>query len=157
MHFSLTVASALLATAISVSASSLGLMRRQYPDCANSCIYGKNIDYHGCGSADIPCLCNNSDYLKETSACLVNSCSGDNLNQALSIGQGLCENVGVTLQSSDVFTSTAAASGGSAAGSATTTSAGTSSSSTGSNAALNLNGFTALTGLATSGLVVLLL
>ncbi|KAF9042854.1 hypothetical protein BDZ89DRAFT_1059744 [Hymenopellis radicata] len=154
MYFSLTVVSALLAT---VSASSLGLMRRQYPDCASPCI--TNVDYHGCSASSIPCLCKNSDYVKETTACMVASCSGDDLQQALGVAQGLCESVvcGVTLQSSDVLPATSTASGGSAASSATTTSAGTSSSSTGSNAALNLNGLTALTGLAAGGLVALLL
>ncbi|KAF9042817.1 hypothetical protein BDZ89DRAFT_1059715 [Hymenopellis radicata] len=142
MYFSLTVVSALLAT---VSASSLGLMRRQYPDCASPCI--TNVDYHGCSASSIPCLCKNSDYVKETTACMVASCSGDDLQQALGVAQGLCESV--VWSDAPVQRSFGVSAG--------TSSSSTGTSSDSSSAALNLNVFTALTGLAAGGLVALLL
>lgn len=103
MHCSLTVVFALLATSVSA-----GLTRRQYPgtssskntsleltmrieDCASPCI--TNVDYHGCSASSITCLCKSSDYVKETTACMVESCSGDDLQQALGVAAGLCESV----------------------------------------------------------------
>ncbi|KIY65357.1 hypothetical protein CYLTODRAFT_328192, partial [Cylindrobasidium torrendii FP15055 ss-10] len=78
----------LLAFATAASASVVGLSRRQYPDCTASCL--QSVDLHGCGVSEPDCLCNNEDYVKETTECFVNACHGDEQQQALEVANAVC-------------------------------------------------------------------
>ncbi|EEB91263.1 hypothetical protein MPER_10408 [Moniliophthora perniciosa FA553] len=72
--------SILVAFAASVSAQNL-------PTCAFTCITG--ADTGGCGM-DNKCLCSNQAFVESATKCIMSSCSGDDLQTAISAAQGLC-------------------------------------------------------------------
>lgn len=111
MRFS-TIAVALLSVAASASADN-GIFRRQdsYPcsfvlfspcqrpvwadnillACAIQCT--TNADLGGCQVTDYHCLCTNQSFVSSVTRCLYSSCSGDDLQRALTLSQQLCAKV----------------------------------------------------------------
>ncbi|KAI0922635.1 hypothetical protein AcV5_009556 [Taiwanofungus camphoratus] len=80
------------------SAATLQLTKRQFPNCAESCLVNANLG--GCNSSDDSCLCNNSAFVDSVTSCIQSSCSGSDLTNAESGARQLCEAVGVTLSAS---------------------------------------------------------
>ncbi|THU85128.1 hypothetical protein K435DRAFT_783425 [Dendrothele bispora CBS 962.96] len=123
MRYSFFVSTALVSLA---SASSVSLWRRQFPGCATSCL--ANADTGNCVASDNACLCRSQSFVDSTTQCIESSCSGNDLQTALTDAQMLCAAVGVTLTSTPGSTPT---SGGA---STTVTSPATSSGSSGMSA-----------------------
>ncbi|CAE6433642.1 unnamed protein product [Rhizoctonia solani] len=119
------VSAVLVALAAVASATTLG--KRQYPSCAMSC--AQSADYDGCSPTNNTCMCKSQKFVDSMAACLVKSCTGDDLSRAQEISNALCVAAGVTLTSSATATPTATGTG--AAASTPTSS---------SNAAINLSG-----------------
>ncbi|KAF9484322.1 hypothetical protein BDN70DRAFT_872830 [Pholiota conissans] len=103
MRFS-TVAFTLFGAAASASASTLVARQSPYPDCANPCL--ASADFGDCDPTDNHCLCTNSAFVSGTTTCIESSCTGADLAKAISVSQGICLSVGVTLTSSPAATST---------------------------------------------------
>ncbi|KAI0725952.1 hypothetical protein C8Q72DRAFT_561698 [Fomitopsis betulina] len=97
---------ALLSALATVQASYL--MRRQFPNCASSCLV--DADFDGCNSSDDTCLCNSSTFVNSVTSCIESSCSGNDLATAESDAQQLCLAVGVTLATSASATGSSSAS-----------------------------------------------
>jgi len=81
---------------VAVACTSASLVGRQFPDCANSCLYDPNVDYHGCDGLDNLCLCSNQAFVSDSTACLNKDCKGEALSSALALATQLCAAVGVT-------------------------------------------------------------
>ncbi|CAA7263322.1 unnamed protein product [Cyclocybe aegerita] len=110
MRFS-TFAFTLFGAAASASAS---LIARQdaIPNCMLPCL--ASADFGGCVQTDNVCLCNNRAFVDSTTSCVLASCSGEDLQNALAFSVELCLRVGVTLTSAaptstDADTATATA------------------------------------------------
>ncbi|KAF4613366.1 hypothetical protein D9613_010846 [Agrocybe pediades] len=165
MRFS-TIAFTLFGAAASASAS---LVARQAnpPNCFVQCV----TDLDGCDQADTKCLCTSNKFVTDTTACVIATCKGDDLTNALAFSNNMCLKVGVTLTSTPAALSTltaqsSAASGSSTvAGNSTATSSGTSASNTASAPPANTsapssaltNNANALFGIVAAGLVALAL
>ncbi|KAJ7764614.1 hypothetical protein DFH07DRAFT_770460 [Mycena maculata] len=96
MRFSAALAVSALFAAF-VSASTLPLHRRQFPNCASNCL--ANPDLGGCTAGDDTCLCNNDVFVSSTFSCIEAACTGDDLEQAIAGAASLCAAVHVTLVS----------------------------------------------------------
>ncbi|KZP18635.1 hypothetical protein FIBSPDRAFT_1046130 [Athelia psychrophila] len=122
--------------------------RQSLPSCAVPCI--ENAQYGDCGQQDNVCMCNNSNFIYTTTACIESLCTGSDLTNAEQYSQAICRSVGVTLTSSVILTGTwasIAASETSAAAVPVTTGNAT------ANAAISVRS-DALTGTAAFGLVL---
>ncbi|TFY57793.1 hypothetical protein EVJ58_g6814 [Rhodofomes roseus] len=120
------------------------ILRRQFPNCAESCL--ANANFGSCSSSDDTCLCNSSVFVNSVTSCIQSSCTGSDLTTAESDAQQLCLAVGVTLSASS-----AAASSTSPSSSAS--SAASSASVTGAANSARSHGVNALAGLAAVGAV----
>lgn len=59
------------------------------PDCAKSCLLGR--DLQGCGAEDVSCICRNQNLIADYSCCLSQSCgSSYELSSIIAIGRALC-------------------------------------------------------------------
>ncbi|RDB17231.1 hypothetical protein Hypma_001870 [Hypsizygus marmoreus] len=95
MRFSLAI---LIATVASATASTL--QARQLPACSGPCLIGPDVDTGSCSATDNACLCRNEAFITKSTACIVDACTGDDLDTALAAAQALCKSVGVTLSGS---------------------------------------------------------
>ncbi|KAF8177665.1 hypothetical protein BJ912DRAFT_674045 [Pholiota molesta] len=129
MRFS-TVAFTLFGAAASASASSLVARQSPYPDCANPCI--ASADLGSCGQTDTHCLCTSPAFVSGTTTCIEGACTGADLQKAISVSQGLCAAVGVTLSSTSTGTTAATSSPSSTPTSPAVTTTSASSTGTGS-------------------------
>ncbi|KAK7436690.1 hypothetical protein VKT23_018945 [Stygiomarasmius scandens] len=143
--FALFVPAALVLLA---SASSVSLWKRQFPSCAMPCV--ASADTGSCVPTDNSCLCRSESFVNSTTECIESSCSGNDLQAALSGAQQLCAAVGVTLTSTPTPTPT------SESASNTTPSATISSDSSGSNDA-TVNSGSVFIGAIAAGLVGLVM
>ncbi|KAF5366599.1 hypothetical protein D9758_008974 [Tetrapyrgos nigripes] len=112
------------------SASSVSRRQSGLPDCAFTCI--STADTGNCVRSDNDCLCRNQAFIDSTTQCIESSCSGNDLQAALSGAQQLCALVGVTLTSTPTLSATDTSSSASSTGTSpatTTESAGSSSTS----------------------------
>ncbi|KAH9474500.1 hypothetical protein JR316_0012960 [Psilocybe cubensis] len=131
------------------------------PNCAVPCAL--NADYDGCSPTDNHCLCTSSKFVDSTTTCVMSSCTGQDLQDALSFSQGVCLKVGVTLTSSAASSTSATSSSTASSSSATSTSPTTSGSSpnsspsTNTSGASHIHGANAFVGLVAAGLVALAL
>ncbi|KAF8646626.1 hypothetical protein AX16_007126 [Volvariella volvacea WC 439] len=155
MRFS-AAALALFGAAVSVSASVLSA--RQLPDCSMPCIANAPTD--PCATSDNACLCRNENFIEQTTVCIMQTCQGDDLQNALAAAQEMCRLVGVTLTSTPTLPSETGSSSESA--SETPESSETSASETADNAQETDNSAatlktSAFAGLAAVGLAALAL
>ncbi|KAJ7130341.1 hypothetical protein C8R44DRAFT_978450 [Mycena epipterygia] len=135
MRFSATLAIFSLFAA-SASASYTPLHRRQFPNCASSCLANPNLG--GCTAGDDTCLCNSNVFVTSTFQCIEAACKGQDLATAIAGAASLCAAVHVTLVSAAgaEFSATASlADSSSAAPSATSAGAGASNSDAAANTA----------------------
>ncbi|KAG8996177.1 hypothetical protein FRB94_008509 [Tulasnella sp. JGI-2019a] len=94
MHFS--TAFLAIVAANTVSAASLHYARQlAFPSCATPCLPTTQFD--NCQTSDNVCLCTNADYVHSTNACFNDSCSGSDLDGAVSLARTICQSVGVTM------------------------------------------------------------
>ncbi|KAF8801214.1 hypothetical protein BYT27DRAFT_7226963 [Phlegmacium glaucopus] len=160
MHFAtvFTLAAAVVSTSASLVA------RQSLPDCAASCLLNANLN--GCIVSDTHCLCTNQVFVSSTTQCIETSCSGSDLQNALSYSQALCAAVGVTLSNTAAASTSTTASAATTVSAATTASSGSASSgsassgsasATPSKAAAAAHGANTFVGLAAVGLVALAL
>ncbi|KAF8064931.1 hypothetical protein FPV67DRAFT_1628168 [Lyophyllum atratum] len=161
MRFSLAV---LALTAASASASVLSRQAGGIPECALPCLAGPDVDLHGCAGNDNACLCKNADFISESTACITKACESDpaQLQQAITLAQGLCAAVGVTLTSAPATTAATSAPATSPTATRPTTSAPTTGTSSGAAPAQTSNGARtntagAFAGIAAFGLAALAL
>ncbi|KAK0205579.1 hypothetical protein DFS33DRAFT_1329449 [Desarmillaria ectypa] len=161
MRFSLV---ALPLSILVAGSSAATLHSRQLPSCAVECTTGSNIKYGNCSTSDNTCLCKNNDFVTSVETCINKSCTGNDLQTALSVAQALCAAAGVTLTSEAVSatatspssSSSASSASRSASASSSATAASASSTSSASNGALTV-GANAIAGLTAVGLVALVL
>ncbi|KAJ3506786.1 hypothetical protein NLJ89_g6674 [Agrocybe chaxingu] len=151
MRFS-TIAFTLFGAAASASAS---LIARQaaIPNCMLPCL--ANADFGDCVQTDNLCLCNNRGFVDSTTTCVLASCSGDDLQNALAFSVDLCLKVGVTL-TSDAPTSTDADTATATATSPATTTGTAAPAQTSTDGAMS-HGANTLAGLAAVGIIALAL
>ncbi|ETW77563.1 hypothetical protein HETIRDRAFT_454825 [Heterobasidion irregulare TC 32-1] len=122
------------------AAASASLMERQLsslPTCALPCLVSANVG--SCSQTDIACLCSSSSFVSSLATCIESSCTGADVQTAISQATALCANNGVTLSSEAIasVTSVAAASASASAsasvtGTSTVSSAAASTSSSSS-------------------------
>ncbi|KAI0301309.1 hypothetical protein BC826DRAFT_558394 [Russula brevipes] len=85
---------------VSIVCASGGLSPRQvagYPACAQSCL--ANAKSTKCLSGEVQCLCEDTDFINNTTACFLSSCSGSDLQTAEDTARKNCALAGVTLSS----------------------------------------------------------
>ncbi|KAJ7151368.1 hypothetical protein C8R43DRAFT_486976 [Mycena crocata] len=117
MRFSTAIAVFSLFAA-SATASVTPLLRRQFPNCASTCLASPNLG--GCKAGDNTCLCNNDIFVTSTFDCIQAACKGQELADAIAGAASLCAAVHVTLVSAAGAEFSATASLGSSASAAQT-------------------------------------
>ncbi|KAJ2916189.1 hypothetical protein MD484_g4227, partial [Candolleomyces efflorescens] len=105
MRFSAVVA--FLGAAASVSASAI--VSRQLPDCATTCL--ASSDFGTCSPTDNACLCRSEAFITSATTCITTTCTGDDLQTALTLAQAMCAAEGVTLGAPGASTTSAATTG----------------------------------------------
>jgi len=161
-----TIVFTLAAAVVSTSAS---LVARQSSTTVPACYYtcAAEVSTGNCSPTDAACLCKDTTFVSETTACIEKTCQGADLAAALQAGDTSCLAVGVTLTSSATASGTGAAS---SAGSASSTGTGTTPTSsassstsssapatTSSSAAATAHGVNAFIGFAAMGLLAIAL
>jgi len=131
---------------------------RQLPACATDCLAAGPRG--NCALTDNVCMCHNTAFIDQTTLCIQQNCSASDASQAEAYSRSLCAAVGVTLTSTPSLpSSTGTSSNSSSTG---TPSSSSSSPATTSQSSSKSNGETShranvLLGLATAGLMTLLL
>ncbi|KAK7456986.1 hypothetical protein VKT23_010289 [Stygiomarasmius scandens] len=96
MRFSAVfVCSALAALASAVPATPSLFSRAELPACAVTC--ASEINPAPCDAADSACLCANKEFVYMTSNCVEDSCSGVDIEPAMTAIRAICDSVGVPL------------------------------------------------------------
>ncbi|RXW20295.1 hypothetical protein EST38_g5550 [Candolleomyces aberdarensis] len=87
--------SAVAALGAAASASASAIVSRQVPSCAIACL--DEITSNSCSPTDNACLCRDAAFIATTTACITDTCPGDDTQTALALMQAICAAVGVTL------------------------------------------------------------
>ncbi|GAA5830111.1 hypothetical protein JCM3766R1_002789 [Sporobolomyces carnicolor] len=84
-----------LAVAVSAFLPAI-LAQATVPACVLTCI-GSSSALTSCQTADAQCLCSSQTFIDGVSACMIQSCSSEELEVGVGFGQQYCASVGVTV------------------------------------------------------------